>query len=261
MNKDIFYNNSDAYFEVLKNEPEEYYQEFIKLVIRYLNRGNILDLGCGTGQSSYYLARAGFNVTGFDFSSRFINYAKEKYKNIEFRQGDIEKSQLLDNNFDAAVAYNVLEHLANPEKGLREMARVVKGGGLIIIQSPNLLSPKLPLSAIKNGGLTFEGKKNFLSLIWLAIINAVELLSKLIFRKGEIKPREPNYNYTFPDNDATNYVNPVDVRIILEKIGMEIIAYQKFDHFEKEKSLWQKIMSKLMPSAMSIIRIVAVKKD
>lgn len=260
MDKNIFYNNSDAYFEVLRNEPEEYYREFVKFVTHCLSRGNILDLGCGTGQSSYYLAQAGFKVIGFDFSSRFINYAKEKYKDIEFRQGDVEESGLPDNNFDAVVAYNTLEHFADPEKGLIEMVKVVKKGGLIIIQSPNLLSPKLPLSAIKKGGMTFEGQKDFLSLIWMAFLNTVKLLSKSILKRGKIERRLPNYNYSFPDNDATNYANPIDLKVILEKIGTRIILYQKFDYLSDEKSIWQKILANLCPSAMGIIRIIAQKR-
>ncbi|MDD4900600.1 MAG: methyltransferase domain-containing protein [Patescibacteria group bacterium] len=261
MDKDTFYNNSDAYFTVLKNEPEEYYREFIKFVMHYLGRGNILDLGCGTGQSSYYLAQAGFDVTGFDLSSRFISYAREKYQDIKFKQGDVEKSGFLDNSFDAVVAYNTLEHFADPEKSLIEMARIVKGGGLVIIQSPNLLSPKLPLSAMKNGGMTFEGKKNFFNLVQMALINTAKLLSKSIFKQGKIEPRKPNYNYSFPDNDANNYANPIDLKVILEKIGMRIILYQKFDYLSDEKSIWQKIMAKLCPSAMGIIRIIAQKNN
>lgn len=261
MDKDTFYNKSDVYFEVLKNEPEEYYREFVKFVTHYLNRGNILDLGCGAGQSSYYLAQAGFNVIGFDFSSRFINYAKEKYKDINFRQGDVEKNDLPDNNFDAVVAYNTLEHFTNPEKSLIEMARVIKVGGKIIIQSPNLLSPKLPLSAIKKGGMTFEGKKFFLRLILMALLNTAKLLSKSILKKGKIEPREPNYNYNFPDNDAANYANPVDLKIILEKLGLKIISYQKFNHLFESKNIWQKISAKFFPGAMGIIRIVARKRS
>jgi len=206
------------------------------------------------------LAEAGYEVTGFDYSHRFICHARKNYSNIEFRLGSAEKMPFLDNSFSAILSYNAIEHFADAAASLAEMKRVVSPGGLIIIQTPNLLSPKLPLASIRLGGLTFEGQKNLAQLILMSAQNAFLLIKKSIFKKGEIEKRKPNYNYSFPDNDATSYANPVDIKIILEKLGLQIVSYQKFDHLSDSKNIWQKILAKFFPSAMGIIRIVAMKK-
>lgn len=262
MGKKNFYNHSDRYYEVLKNEPKSYYQEFIDFVKFYLPEKDIkiIDLGCGTGQSSDYLAQAGYRVTGFDYSQRFIDYAKNNFSKAEYIQGDAEKMQIADGSYDALVTFNTVEHLTNLESCLREMIRVVKPGGKLIIQGPNLLSPKLPFGALKFGGQTFEGKKNIFALFIMAANNYCRLVGKSIFKRGIVKARIPNYDYNFSDNDATSYINPLDLRIMLERSGCEIVAYQNFDHKIQNKGKLTGLLSWIFPSGMSIIRIVAQKK-
>ena len=167
MDKFNFYNNSSEYFNILKNEPAEYYDEFIQFVRYYLNnkQGKILDVGCGTGQSTNYLKEVGYQPVGYDFSDRYIEHAKKNYPEIEFRQGAAEKMPFGDNEFSAVVTYNSIEHFDDITGSLSEMNRVLKPGGLLIIQAPNLLSPKLPIASIRKNGQTFEGQKNFFELL------------------------------------------------------------------------------------------------
>ncbi len=262
MDQKNFYNNSEEYFEVLKNEPESYYREFIDFVEYYLKdkQARIIDLGCGTGQSSFYLARAGYKVTGFDFSRKFIEYAKKNFLEVNFVCGDVASMEFADGSFDALVTYNTVEHLVELEAGLKEMIRIVKPGGSLIIQCPNLLSPKLPLGALKHGGQTFEGRKNIFQLSAMATGNICRLAIKSIFRQGEVQRRMPDFNYDFPDNDAVIYINPIDLRTMLERNGCRIEVYQKTDHKEKAVNFWSKLAAWFFPGGMSIIRIVARKK-
>lgn len=263
MEKKDFYNYSEVYYDVLKNEPAEYYNEFIQFVKYYLKdeQDMVLDVGCGTGQSTYYLKEVGYRPIGYDFSDRYIQHAKKNYPEIEFQQGAVEKMPFSDNKFFGVVTYNSIEHFDDVAESISEMKRVLKPGGLLIIQAPNLLSPKLPLAAIKQKGQTFAGRKNLIELIWMTIQFSIMLLLKSILKRGQIRKRKPNYNFSFPDNDATNYANPIDIKVILEKMGMSIISYQKFNHTSDKKSFWRKILANLFPSAMSIIRIVARKKQ
>ncbi len=74
----------------------------------------VLDLGCGSGWLSVFLAREGFDVVGIDVSDQAINLAKtwalQEDLKIAFTAGDIASLPFADNSFDAVVANSIFEH-------------------------------------------------------------------------------------------------------------------------------------------------------
>jgi demethylmenaquinone methyltransferase / 2-methoxy-6-polyprenyl-1,4-benzoquinol methylase len=97
-----------------------------------------LDLCCGTGDIAFALARAGADVTGLDFSAQMLEVAqhknsKAKIQNIKFQQGDAEQLPFPDNSFDAVTMGYGLRNLSSWEAGVREMIRVAKPGGRIVV--------------------------------------------------------------------------------------------------------------------------------
>jgi SAM-dependent methyltransferase len=74
----------------------------------------VLDLGCGSGWLSVYLARQGFEVVGIDVSAQAINlantWALQEDLKIAFTVGDIANLPYADNSFDAVVANSIFEH-------------------------------------------------------------------------------------------------------------------------------------------------------
>lgn len=103
-------------------------------------KGMLLDVACGTGDFSIAACRAGVRkVTGVDISDNMVEIGKKKVKEmgldsrICLQCGDSEQLEFADGDFDVVtVAFGVrnFEHL---EKGLREMHRVLKPGGKVII--------------------------------------------------------------------------------------------------------------------------------
>ncbi|MFT9598137.1 class I SAM-dependent methyltransferase [Mesobacillus sp.] len=95
-----------------------------------------LDLGCGTGIYSIWLARMGLNVSGVDISSNMLEIAKEKTiassLNIDYVQSDIQKLPFDDETFDLIVANIVLEFVKDPEAVVNEAIRVLKKGGRFV---------------------------------------------------------------------------------------------------------------------------------
>jgi ubiquinone/menaquinone biosynthesis C-methylase UbiE len=254
-----FYEKSDNYFEIISNQPKEYYNEFLEFVEYHLDKGSkIIDIGCGTGQSTCYLSELGYKVTGFDLSSRFIDYAKKKYTNLDFINGESNKIDFSGDEFDAVASYNTFEHFLNIEESLKEMIRIVKKNGLIIIQAPNLLSLKYPINALKNKGLTFEGQKNFLELFLMFWRNFYWLSKKRILKKYSLKHRLPILDFNYPDNDATSFLNPYDLKLLLENNNCTILSYQGISHISK-KNFLKALGCRFFPDAMGIIRIVARK--
>jgi demethylmenaquinone methyltransferase/2-methoxy-6-polyprenyl-1,4-benzoquinol methylase len=100
-----------------------------------------LDACCGTGDLSLALARLvgrGGQVTGLDFSGEMLERARAKPREanaaeIAWVQGDATEMPFADNSFSAATIGFGLRNLPDPEQGLRELARVVRPGGTVVV--------------------------------------------------------------------------------------------------------------------------------
>ncbi|WP_202320173.1 class I SAM-dependent methyltransferase [Archaeoglobus neptunius] len=96
----------------------------------------ILDVGTGTGFVALRLAELGHDVTGIDLSEGMLSIAKTKATkaglNVTFIVGDAENLPFDDESFDAVVCRHLLWTLPNPDKAVKEWARVVKPGGMVV---------------------------------------------------------------------------------------------------------------------------------
>jgi demethylmenaquinone methyltransferase / 2-methoxy-6-polyprenyl-1,4-benzoquinol methylase len=98
--------------------------------------GTALDVACGSGKLTAELARIagdGGRVVGLDFSPEMLEVARRDHPGLEFVEGDALKLPFDSASFDAASIAFGLRNLADPVKGLREMARVVKPGGRAVV--------------------------------------------------------------------------------------------------------------------------------
>lgn len=110
----------------------------------------VLDCGVGTGALSCALARvlpAPFELDAIDISPRMLERAGDRLGDAgleaSLRQGDVRELPYDTGLFDLAMTGHVLEHLPDPRVALREMARVLKPGGLLIA----CLTRRSPLGA------------------------------------------------------------------------------------------------------------------
>lgn len=121
--------------------------------------GRILDWGCGHGQVTDLLWRAGLNVTAFDYRPDADEGLEplERYPHLQVRvSGDPRRLPFDDQSFDAVLSCGVLEHVEDPDASLEELRRVlVPGGTLYVYKLPNRSSY---LEAIaKRAGLYYHG--------------------------------------------------------------------------------------------------------
>jgi demethylmenaquinone methyltransferase/2-methoxy-6-polyprenyl-1,4-benzoquinol methylase len=93
----------------------------------------VLDACCGTGDLAVAALEAGATVTGLDFSERMLERARHKSDEIEWVQGDAEKLPFEDASFDAATVGFGVRNLADLERGLAELRRVLRPGGRVAI--------------------------------------------------------------------------------------------------------------------------------
>jgi ubiquinone/menaquinone biosynthesis C-methylase UbiE len=124
------------------DDPEHYRTIFDLLDIHEGER--FLDVGCGTGGAMRALARrAGetVRVFGVDKSATMIEEARKragKNPSIEFHVGDAHHLPFADNYFDASYSLRVFEIIEEPRKAVGEMVRVLRPGGRIVINAPDI---------------------------------------------------------------------------------------------------------------------------
>ncbi|MDX1923712.1 MAG: bifunctional 2-polyprenyl-6-hydroxyphenol methylase/3-demethylubiquinol 3-O-methyltransferase UbiG [Rickettsiaceae bacterium] len=100
----------------------------------------ILDVGCGGGIASIPLAKLGASVLGIDAGEENIEAAKNQSQKLgidtEFKCQKLEKMQK-DEVFDVVLCLEVIEHVEDPEKFIKNLSLRVKKGGLLILSTIN----------------------------------------------------------------------------------------------------------------------------
>ena len=122
---------------------------------RNIKNLKILDVGCGGGIICEPLARLGAKVTGIDFAPNNIKaarlHSKRNNLKIDYICKDIEKSKL-DKKFDIILMFEVLEHLDNWEKTIKNIKKILNKKGMIILSTinRNLISKLFAIDIAEN---------------------------------------------------------------------------------------------------------------
>lgn len=117
-------------YHLLRNE--------VSKVIKYTkkNDGKILDIGCGTGDRLEVFREKGFEIYGiepYDSADDAKNFLK-----LNIIKGDLNSVHFFGKSFDIVTMYNVLEHIHNPIQTCKEINRILKDDGYLVIQVPNI---------------------------------------------------------------------------------------------------------------------------
>jgi demethylmenaquinone methyltransferase/2-methoxy-6-polyprenyl-1,4-benzoquinol methylase len=101
-----------------------------------------LDVATGTGDLALELASRGARVTGMDFSPAMLELARRKAPAVEFEEGDALALRYDDASFDAVTVGFGARNFSDLDQGLREMARVIKPGGRVVVLE--ITTPRRP---------------------------------------------------------------------------------------------------------------------
>jgi SAM-dependent methyltransferase len=94
----------------------------------------ILEVGCGWGELAEWLGReTGAEVVAVDLSPRMVELARER--GIDARLGDVQELSFADDEFDVAVAAWMLYHVPDLDRGISELARVLRPGGRLVVST------------------------------------------------------------------------------------------------------------------------------
>jgi len=181
----------------------------------------VLEVGFGDGYGAVYLAEAAREIVGIDIVAGNVPHAQEKYRmpNLTFRHFDGLHIPFPDETFDAAGAFQVIEHIPEPQivPWLTEIKRVLKQGGTLYVSTLNLEHAQKPGQPYEK--LTYHEKE----------FTAPELERDLrkVFEKVSLYGLHPTWKHRFfmrlkkwgfrkhlpkPINVVDHYYNSMTVR-------------------------------------------------
>lgn len=142
----------DPLYEVWDQVPVDYYQSGVKQsllqkiwhrkkisVAKKLLTGKkfkkVLDVGCASGYMVSEISKhfPDAKYTGIDSYDKAVTHGKKIYPHIKFKIANAEKLPFKKGDFDLLICYETIEHITNPLKALKEMKRVLKKDGTLIL--------------------------------------------------------------------------------------------------------------------------------
>jgi SAM-dependent methyltransferase len=224
MNHQETYRHNEAYAEFLASWDAGFYAKYADTLKPSNHGSRVLDVGCGVGQVVARLSEAGFEAHGVDVSEPNIERARRFCPRCQLYDG--RKLPFDEGFFDTAGALNVLEHVDEPEAFIKELVRVVRIGGRVVISSPNFFRVF--------GFRDYHAKMRGVANKWRNWKRLREKRRQMrdhpdAVRFDRMTPivKEP---FT-PDDDAIVATNPVEMKFFLERNGCSVERVECTDRY------------------------------
>ncbi len=137
-----------AYEETIPAHVQEHYlKKRIAFIAKRLKQGTIVDVGCGTGLLAGKLRDQGYQALGVDESFGMLKECLAQ-NTVACAHGDSARLPIQSNSVDAAICIAAMHHvvgLAEIQDTLRDMLRIVKPGGWVLVWDHNPLNPYWPI--------------------------------------------------------------------------------------------------------------------
>lgn len=174
MYSDTYYKERAEYFQV--DAPADqvgaatggdlsHFLNGLALLERYRpEKGRLLDVGCALGGFLRLARDAGWTVSGVDISSYAAAYCRDRL-GIDAQSGLLSELDFADETFDVVTLWDVLEHFEHPLQQLHAVNRLLKKGGILLVDTPNerslLRSVARWIYALSGGNIDFPLRKLF----------------------------------------------------------------------------------------------------
>ena len=100
----------------------------------------VLEIGCGIGSVVFELSKQGYDISGTDISGEAIAYGLKKYGDICLEVQAAETLPYKDESFHVLLSFDLFEHIAQIDRHVSEVRRVLRSGGSYLFQIPNKYS-------------------------------------------------------------------------------------------------------------------------
>jgi 2-polyprenyl-3-methyl-5-hydroxy-6-metoxy-1,4-benzoquinol methylase len=122
--------------------PDEIFLNHLKVyrfAAQFCRGKRILDVGCGTGYGTAYLAESAISAAGVDFSRQAVRFAQKRYgsSKAHFLRMSAESLAFADQSFDFVISIENFEHLQDHRANLRDISRVLTDQGMLLLATPN----------------------------------------------------------------------------------------------------------------------------
>ena len=141
-----FHKDAEALTDIIS--PQDFtYNNVLRIINRHLwSEAEILDIGCGTGVVSLYLASQGNIVTGIDISKKAAEAARLSaeavgLENVSFSAMSFPEHCLLNGKFDFIVCSEVLEHIADDKAAIGKVFSLLSPTGILVLSVPSRNAP------------------------------------------------------------------------------------------------------------------------
>jgi 2-polyprenyl-3-methyl-5-hydroxy-6-metoxy-1,4-benzoquinol methylase len=115
-----------------------HFSERRKTIERFVKTGRLLDIGCGRGFFLRNFVGSSFDYLGLEPRKRISEEAKKRVGEEKILCGTLKEVSLPDSSFDVVTMINLIEHLPSPRDNLEEVNRIMKRGGLLYVETPNV---------------------------------------------------------------------------------------------------------------------------
>jgi SAM-dependent methyltransferase len=134
-----------AFYDEPGNELIDLEEPIVREILDGLPVGVAVDVACGTGRHTTYLASLGHTVIGTDTSPEMLAVAREKLPAAEFHEADLHDVPLADDSADLVLCALALTHVPDLERALTEFVRVLRPNGhLVLSDSRGLIGDLSP---------------------------------------------------------------------------------------------------------------------
>jgi 2-polyprenyl-3-methyl-5-hydroxy-6-metoxy-1,4-benzoquinol methylase len=116
---------------------EKLFADRLRRLLRFITNGRLLEIGCATGEFLQLAAQAGFEVEGVEPDPGTSVLARDRHR-LNVTTGTLSEAGYPSACFDAVVMLHVIEHLDSPRQTVNEIHRVLKPGGIVAIETPNI---------------------------------------------------------------------------------------------------------------------------
>lgn len=113
-------------------------EKILKQVFKFKKRGKLLEIGCSVGYLLRLAKNKGFEIQGIELDVKAMEYANKLLGKGTVINTTLQEAKFPDKHFDVVVMSHVLEHISNPGNLLREIKRILKNNGIMVISAPNL---------------------------------------------------------------------------------------------------------------------------